>query len=186
MAKIILITGGARSGKSTFAQEIISKKYKNILYIATAIPFDAGMKDRIKKHQEMRSKTWKTIEQYKNFENIERKPEFLNANGIIFECITLMITNILMDEKIDFENIDYKKLENIEEKIIKEVEVILDLVRKYNKYIVIVTNEVGMGIVPAYMSGNIFRDIAGRVNQYIAKRADEVYITISGIPLKLK
>ncbi|WGS65774.1 bifunctional adenosylcobinamide kinase/adenosylcobinamide-phosphate guanylyltransferase [Marinitoga aeolica] len=181
---IVLVTGGARSGKSTFAQEYISKIGNKIVYIATAIPFDDGMKYRIKKHRDSRPKEWKTIEMYKSFEKLESNIDFLNSDSILFECMTLMVSNLLLEENI--ENADYETIENIEKKIFFEVKKIIEIMKKYNKNLIIVTNEVGMGIVPSYKLGNIFRDIAGRINQYLAKEADEVYITIAGIPLKLK
>lgn len=181
---IVLVTGGVRSGKSIFAQEYINKIGNEITYIATAIPFDEGMKYRIKKHRDSRPKEWKTIEMYKSFEKLESNTDFLSSDSILFECMTLMVSNLLLEENI--ENADYEKIDIIERKIFFEVEKIIEIIKKYNKNLIVVTNEVGMGIVPSYKLGNIFRDIAGRINQYLAKESDEVYITISGIPLKLK
>ncbi|GAB6189796.1 bifunctional adenosylcobinamide kinase/adenosylcobinamide-phosphate guanylyltransferase [Marinitoga arctica] len=181
---IILITGGARSGKSTFAQNYAKKIGENILYIATAIPFDDGMKDRIKKHKNSRPKNWKTLEKYKGFDELEQFGYFPSIDTIIFECMTLMISNLLLEKNIDFDN--YNEIDKIENYILGEVKKLINIIKSHNKNIIIVTNEVGMGIVPAYQLGNIFRDIAGRINQYLAREANEVYITISGIPLKLK
>ncbi|KLO22302.1 bifunctional adenosylcobinamide kinase/adenosylcobinamide-phosphate guanylyltransferase [Marinitoga sp. 1155] len=186
MAKIIMVTGGARSGKSTFAQKIAKKFGNNILYIATAIPFDDGMRDRIKKHKNARPKDWKTLEQFKNFDNLLNNEEFLISDTIIFECMTLMVSNLLLKHNVDFDKIDYNKIDEIEKEIFVEVEKLIKIIKIKEKNMIIVTNEVGMGIVPSYKLGNIFRDIAGRINQYLAKNSDEVYITISGIPLKLK
>ncbi|WP_240739428.1 bifunctional adenosylcobinamide kinase/adenosylcobinamide-phosphate guanylyltransferase [Marinitoga lauensis] len=181
---IILITGGARSGKSTYAQEYAKKIGKNILYIATAIPFDEGMKIRINKHKEARPKEWELIERYKDFDLLEKDPLFHSSDTIIFECMTLMVSNLLLE--YDIENENYNKIDEIENTIFNEVRKFISVIKKNNKNTIIVTNEVGMGIVPAYKLGNIFRDIAGRINQYLARNSDEVYITISGIPLKLK
>jgi adenosylcobinamide kinase/adenosylcobinamide-phosphate guanylyltransferase len=111
---IVLVTGGVRSGKRIFAQEYINKIGNGITYIATAIPFDEGMKYRIKKHRDSRPKKWKTIEMYKSFEKLESNTDFLNSDSILFECMTLMISNLLLEENI--ENADYEKIDIIEKK----------------------------------------------------------------------
>ncbi|KNF07901.1 bifunctional adenosylcobalamin biosynthesis protein CobU [Gottschalkia purinilytica] len=186
MSKVILITGGARSGKSTLGENKAKELGKNIVYIATSIAFDDGMKDRIKKHKESRPSHWATIEKYKDFSNIVEDEAFLQSDLILLDCMTLMISNLLLESNIDFDNCKIEEIDNIEKKIFEEVNTLLEVINKYNKNIIIVTNEVGMGIVPSYKLGSIFRDIAGRINQYLASKAEEVYITISGIPMKIK
>ncbi|GAU77347.1 bifunctional adenosylcobinamide kinase/adenosylcobinamide-phosphate guanylyltransferase [Fusibacter sp. 3D3] len=186
MSQIIFITGGARSGKSTFAEQTVKSFGENIIYIATAIPFDEGMKDRIKKHKESRPKTWTTIEAYKDFDQHFDMAEVKAADGIIFDCITVMVTNLMMAPKVDFEMVDMDFVNELELKIQDEVDQLIATVRKRNLNIVIVSNEVGLGLVPFYKMGNFFRDIAGRINQKIASEADAVYFTVSGIPMKIK
>lgn len=186
MSKLILITGGARSGKSSLAESKASELGEKIAYIATAIPFDDGMKDRIKKHRASRPSTWHTIERYRNFNALEKEKGFIECELILLDCMTLMVSNLLLERNIDFDACSMSEIDNIEESIFKEVKELLEIVNKYHKKLIIVTNEVGMGLVPSYKLGNIFRDIAGRVNQYLAKQADEVYLTVSGIPLKIK
>lgn len=177
---IVLVTGGARSGKSTFAEEKVKSYGEDILYIATSIAFDDGMKDRIKKHRMQRPQHWETLERYKEFNKIEIR----KYDGVIVDCITLMVSNILLEYPGDFDKISVEEIDGIEKTIFTEIEYFLDSLNSQN--IVLVTNEVGMGLVPSYKLGGVFRDIAGRVNQYLAKKADEVYVTISGIPLKIK
>lgn len=186
MAEIIVITGGARSGKSSLAEAKAKELGREIVYIATAIAFDEGMKDRISKHKASRPNTWTTIEMYKNFSELEKNQDFIEADLILLDCMTLMVSNILLDSGIDFDKCSMDEIELIEKNIFNEVIGLLEIVAKLGKKLIIVTNEVGMGLVPSYRLGNIFRDIAGRVNQYLAKQANEVYFTVSGIPIKIK
>lgn len=186
MKPLIYITGGARSGKSTFAQKKAEELGENVVYIATAIAFDDGMKDRIKKHRADRPENWATIERYKGFENILFQEEFQSADLVLLDCITLMVTNLMLESNLDFDTCTREEIDKLEEYILEEIEELLMVVGKGGKTAIIVSNEVGMGLVPAYRMGNIFRDIAGRVNQHIANRADEVYLTVSGIEIKIK
>ncbi|WP_352420198.1 bifunctional adenosylcobinamide kinase/adenosylcobinamide-phosphate guanylyltransferase [Proteiniborus sp.] len=183
---IILITGGARSGKSNLGENKAKELGKKIVYIATAIAFDEGMKDRILKHRASRPSNWATIEKYRDFLELEKEKDFLKSDLVLLDCMTLMVSNILLESGVDFDNCSMEQVDSLEEKIFKEVKELLNIVLKYKKKLIIVTNEVGMGLVPSFRLGNIFRDIAGRVNQYLAKQADEVYLTVSGIPLKIK
>ncbi len=186
MAEIIVVTGGARSGKSSLA-EIKAKELGNkVVYIATAIAFDEGMKDRISKHKASRPSTWATIERYKEFCELKKSQDFIEADLVLLDCMTLMVSNILLESDVDFDNCSMEEIEHIEKNISNEVTELLKIVNRYEKKLIIVTNEVGMGLVPSYRLGNIFRDIAGRVNQYLAKQANEVYLTVSGIPVRIK
>ncbi len=186
MSKFILITGGARSGKSRFAEKMAAEQGEKVVYIATAIAFDEGMKDRIKKHQQDRPQIWKTIERYKDFNALKEDRAFIESDCILLDCVTLMVTNLMLESNLDFDNCSMEDIDVLEQGIFKEIEILLDITAHHHKDAIIVTNEVGMGLVPAYRMGNIFRDIAGRVNQYIAGRADEVYLTVSGIEMKIK
>ena len=145
-----LVTGGARSGKSVFAENLAGG-YGDVSYIATAIPFDDEMKDRIKKHRLQRPQSWQTLEAF---------------------C--------------DFDSCSIDEINEIEEKIKCEFEKLVCVIKERNVNAVLVTNEVGMGIVPENRLSRIFRDIAGRINQYLAKQADEVYLVTCGIEMKIK
>ncbi|MFZ7119930.1 MAG: bifunctional adenosylcobinamide kinase/adenosylcobinamide-phosphate guanylyltransferase [Eubacteriaceae bacterium] len=184
MGKITLITGGARSGKSTYAEKIAKESKKQITYIATSIPFDEGMKHRIQKHREQRPKTWKTIEKYKDFHEVYKSDEYEQSQLLLVDCMTVMITNLMFYSKLDFDKCTMSEVDALEIEIIKEVNQLLDLAK--DKDMIIVTNELGMGLVPSYRMGNYFRDIAGRVNQIVASRADEVYLVVCGIENKIK
>lgn len=185
-SKLILITGGARSGKSSFAEKIVKNIGCKIAYIATAIPFDDGMKDRIKKHRETRPSDWDTFEKYVDVYKLIREIAE-KYDTILLDCITIMVTNLMLDNSnIDWDEISWDEIDNIEKGIKDQIILLIEEIRKHNINAVFVTNELGMGIVPENRLSRIFRDIAGRINQYIANKADEVYFTVSGIPLKIK
>lgn len=178
---MILVTGGARSGKSSYAESILSE-LDNCLYIATSIPFDDEMKDRVEKHREQRPKSWDTLESYKDFDR-SLNNIINNYDGVIIDCITIMVSNILLDNCV---NMTHEEFVLAEKQAIEEVNKLLDKLSSYNGIAVIVTNEVGFGVVPESKLGRYFRDIAGRINQMIAKRSDEVYLVVSSIPMCIK
>jgi len=186
MGKAILITGGARSGKSSYAEKLAKELGSSILYIATSIPFDEEMKNRVKKHRESRPSGWDTYEGYRNLGRVisEKGGEY---NGILIDCITVMITNLLLEYPgIDRDNAGFEDFIDAEKAIREELEALLKGIRKSEANVIMVTNELGSGIVPENLLGRAFRDIAGRMNQYIAGQCDEVFLTVCGLPLKLK
>jgi len=185
MGKLILVTGGARSGKSTFAEELVKKNGKKVLYIATANDFDDEMKHRIKKHKEQRPTTWETLEAFKDFDNILNK-HIADKDVVILDCITIMVANIMYEGCDDWNNMTIMEIDKMEVMVNKEISSLIGVIREGNIPFILVTNEIGMGVVPEFPSGRVFRDIAGRVNQSLAKAADEVYLCVSGIPVKIK
>lgn len=185
MGKITLITGGGRSGKSTYAEEKTAELGDKILYIATAIPFDDEMKDRIKLHKQRRPNNWDTVEEYKNV-NLKIKEKLSDIEGVMVDCITVMITNLMFEVISDWEKPLSDEIDEAKRFIETEINTLLEIAKKESIPFVIVTNEIGLGIVPDNLMARIFRDIAGLVNQKLAKEADEVYMVISGIPVKIK
>lgn len=186
MGKAILITGGARSGKSSYAERLARDMGGSVLYIATSIPFDEEMKSRVKKHRESRPSEWDTYEGYRDIGQVisEKNRQY---KGILLDCITVMVTNLLLEYPgIDYDNACYEDFSEAEKAIKEEVRELMDSVGKSEATVIMVTNELGSGIVPENLLGRVFRDIAGRMNQYIAERCDEVYLTVCGLPLKLK
>ncbi len=183
---VTLVVGGARSGKSTFAENKAKEYGGNITYLATSVITDESMADRVKKHRAQRPQEWKTIERYKNFSQLQNDIDFVNSDTIMIDCITTLITNFMINSGIDFDNCKVVEVNNLESKIKEEVLNLISLCRNLNKKLIIVSNEVGLGVVPAYYMGNFFRDISGRINSSIAIEADNVYFTVSGIPMKLK
>ncbi len=171
MGKVTLILGGARSGKSSFALRL-AKKYKKVAFVATCEGLDKEMRERIKKHKVSRPKDWTTFEKNKDIASAldNMKNDF---DCIIIDCLTLWVSNLLLSK-------------NKEEKIVQQAIAILARLKKKKARTIIVSNEVGLGLVPANSLGRKFRDIAGRVNQLAAGEADEVFFTVSGIPTKVK
>ncbi len=172
MGKIIFILGGARSGKSAYAVRLAKRLDKNVAFLATCLALDKEMKERILLHKKKRPAHWQTFEQPKDLIATLRKicPKF---NIIIIDCLTLLIANLL--EK------GFKSIA-IENRIAK----ILRVLKQSKSTSIIVSNEVGLGIVPRNPLGRTFRDLAGRVNQKVAEKANDVFFMVSGLPLKIK
>ncbi|MDW5300276.1 MAG: bifunctional adenosylcobinamide kinase/adenosylcobinamide-phosphate guanylyltransferase [Sedimentibacter sp.] len=183
---VTFVIGGARSGKSTFA-ELKAKEYaQKVLYLATAVVTDQGMADRVKKHQEQRPKSWTTLEMYSNFNNLANYNEFNESEAILVDCITTLIGNFMFDSKLDFDNCNVEEVNKLEVKITEEVMTLINVCNENNKKLIIVSNETGMGVVPSYYMGNYFRDISGRINSKIGSKSDFMYFVFSGMPIKLK
>jgi adenosylcobinamide kinase/adenosylcobinamide-phosphate guanylyltransferase len=182
MSKIILVTGGTRSGKSSFGEELLKHKDK-VLYIATSIITDEEMQERVNIHKSRRNKNWVTFEGYKDLKETIRVTD---CNFIMLECVTTMITNLLFDKYTDFDNISKSEISILEESIRQQFKELIDACREFDKEIVIITNEVGFGLISEYKLGRIFTDISGRVNQLLGRLSDEAYLVVSGLPLKLK
>jgi len=185
MSKIVLVTGGARSGKSTFAENEVRKLDKKTAYIATGIAFDDAMKSRIEKHVAQRPSYWTTFEKPTQVHEIIEEVS-ASHDAVLLDCITVLITNTLFQDQIDFDGIDEKTVDQTEERIHRDITAMIEKFKAANMTVYLVTNEVGSGIVPENRLARIFRDFAGRTNQYLASVADEVYCVISGIPLQLK
>ncbi len=172
MAQVTFITGGARSGKSRFAEELAFRHGEPLLYIATAGCGDGEMATRIERHQERRGSAWQTIEeQYDLAGVISGHDGWFKA--ILVDCVTLWLTNLLL------------KYED-KSAVLKEVSRTTALFSALKTPLFLVSNEVGMGIIPDNPLGRTFCDLSGEANELLAAAADEVYVTFSGLPLKLK
>lgn len=185
MSRIILVTGGARSGKSNFAETLCKNRNNDTAYIATSIPFDDEMKDRVKKHQESRPKTWKTYEIYKDIYTIIKSIDKKHKT-VIMDCVTLLVNNLMFTYDLDIDKSNQEEINELESYIKDQVSKLLTEVRSSNLYFVIVTNELGMGVVPDNKLSRVYADIVGRINQQISLESDEVYFVVSGIPMKIK
>lgn len=186
MSKILLVTGGARSGKSTFAEKYLMDRFEKVAYIATAIPFDDEMKLRIAKHKAQRPSHWETFEQYKNLDLLVS--EIAKSNeACLLDCLTIMVTNWMMDaEHIDWYHPSPELVDGLQKDILSAMVVLMERLRTLNLTMVFVTNELGMGVVPENPMARAFRDLAGRVNQLVASYADEVYLLVCGLPMTIK
>ncbi|WP_368488656.1 bifunctional adenosylcobinamide kinase/adenosylcobinamide-phosphate guanylyltransferase [Clostridium sp. BJN0013] len=185
MGKLILVTGGAKSGKSSYAEKLAKEIKGDILYVATSIPFDDEMKFKVKRHMEQRPSNWSTLEAYKDFHS-KLIPMLSGKSGVILDCITNLVSNLLLEKCGDIEKIKASQIVEIEEYIKEEIKEFINISKNISIPFIVVTNEVGMALVPEYKLGRIFRELAGSINQIIAKEAEEVYFCISGIPVRIK
>jgi adenosylcobinamide kinase/adenosylcobinamide-phosphate guanylyltransferase len=178
MGKLTLILGGARSGKSTYAEDLARESNKPVLFIATATAFDEEMRDRIKNHQASRPANWQTIEAQTD---IAAALENKTWDGmVVFDCVTLLLNNILLPlpEDVSFD-VFMRKVE-------VEINALLAAQKKVGGDWLIISNEVGLGLVPPYPLGRIYRDALGRANQMLARAADHVILMVAGIPMTVK
>jgi adenosylcobinamide kinase/adenosylcobinamide-phosphate guanylyltransferase len=170
---VIFVTGGARSGKSDFAQDMAEKIEGKRVFVATAQAFDEEMEERIQKHQENRGARWDTLE-----EPIDIGGTIRSVLGqyktILIDCLTVWMSNLLLEYP------------DQNEKISEIVDDFFSGLSESEETIIVVSNEVGMGIVPDNKLARHYRDQIGFLNQRMARRADEVYVLFSGIPVKIK
>lgn len=168
MAKVIYITGGQRSGKSSFAQNKALELSVNPVYLATSRIWDDDFKKRIDRHKEDRSEIWLNLEEEKEISKHD-----LTGKVVVLDCITLWLTNFFSDNEY---NID---------KSLKQAKKEWDVFIKQDFTAFVISNEIGMGLHSETEGGRKFTDMHGWMNQYIAKKADEVILMISGIPLQI-
>lgn len=178
--KLILIIGGARSGKSKFAEKVAISLGSKITYIATAASLDDEMAERIRLHQALRPKDWVTVEEQENV--IEVILSGCKGDVFLLDCLTLWLTNILLDDQLPEPGTTKAEKELY---IMEQAARIADAVES-GVHLIVVSNEVGMGIVPESPLSRTFRDLAGKVNQVLASKAEHVYLVIAGLPLELK
>lgn len=169
MAKISFVTGGQKSGKTTFAQKIALELSDNPIYLATSRVWDDEHKKRIERHKADRGDEWHTIEEEKYLSEHD-----YSGNTVVIDCVTLWMTNFFFDNNQDVE------------RCIEEAENEIKKLQKQDAHFIIVSNEIGLGGSPADSMAFRFTDMMGLINQYIAGIADEVYLTVSGIPVKIK
>ncbi len=181
MSKITFILGGARSGKSWYAQKLAEDSGKLVTFIATAQAFDEEMKMRIEKHRADRPSHWQTCEVQKNI------PAYLIQNQLqtqiyLLDCITLLASNVFM-QFIEDDLVNETKAQTA---LQNEIAELIKYIQQDDKEWIIVSNEVGLGLVPPYQMGRVYRDLLGWANQSLAKEADSVLFMVSGIPMKVK
>ena len=180
MGKLIFILGGARSGKSTYAQRLAKGSSKSVAFIATAQAGDDEMSARITKHRADRPAEWMTLEIQQGIAAY-LKGHPAQAELYLLDCVTLLASNILF-QYTEGEVTDEQK---VTDAIKTEVEELLAYIRAQKADWIIVSNEVGLGLVPPYPLGRVYRDLLGMANQTLAAAADEVYMLMAGIPVPI-
>lgn len=179
MGKIVLVVGGARSGKSSFAESYVASKGKKIAYIATAQVYDKEMEYRVKLHKTRRPSDWKTYEfPYHAEQAIAEAAK--EHDMILFDCITLYLSNLLCKENAAID------LDKDSTEVFAAFQQIVRAAKEADCTLVFVSNEVGAGIVPENALAREYRDLAGLVNQMIAREAEEVFLVTCGIPVNIK
>lgn len=177
--KSYLIIGGVRSGKSEYAQSLAKRLSSSVIFLATAQARDDEMKDRIREHQKKRPKDWQTIEEPLNLA-MSLKGLIKKAEVILIDCLTIFISNHLLSLKKD------QSIKTAKIRIQNELTDLFNLYSDHSASLIIVTNEVGMGVVPATPLGRSYRDLLGWANKYIAQRIDHLILLIAGIPIDIK
>jgi adenosylcobinamide kinase/adenosylcobinamide-phosphate guanylyltransferase len=175
MKKTILIIGGARSGKSRFAQELARKLGGRVLFVATAEAGDEEMSQRIEEHRQKRPANWRTLEASSHLGK-RIKQEIGEAQVVIVDCMTLLVSNIFSQHGD----------QDLEKQVTAEIKELIECLKNIDASFVMVSNEVGLGLVPNSRVGRLYRDLLGKANQMLASHADEVYLMVAGLPMKIK
>jgi adenosylcobinamide kinase/adenosylcobinamide-phosphate guanylyltransferase len=192
MSEVILVTGGARSGKSLYAEALATDA---TLYLATAQITDEEMADRIRRHKDRRPESWLTWERHRDFAQLASVPESADAewtpqadsyDTILMDDIGNLLMGVLFEEIPDADTCALEAFDRVEEIVVDELKTLIGFARARDKDLILVTNEIGLGLVPAYRLGRYYRDILGRANRRTAELADRVVFLVSGIPLTLK
>ena len=191
MGKLILLLGGARSGKSTFAEQKAREwGGDSVLYVATSESKDDEMRQRVEKHRASRPAAWTTLEAPRDVSGAIAAAHS-GAAVILLDCITFLVSNYLMAASEPAEDpfgppSSDPFEETIETAVRADVNALAAHAHAHDVTLLVVSNEVGMGLVPAYDLGRAYRDLLGRANQDLARQADEVYLLVAGLPWKLK
>lgn len=175
----ILIIGGARSGKSGFAQELALKLGGPVLFVATATAGDEEMRERIEQHRRARPGAWRTLEATTHLgsEIIKRVGK---AKVVVVDCITLLVNNVFSRQG---ESVDALR---VEREVAAEIDGLIACTNRLEARFIMVTNEVGAGLVAPNLVGRLYRDLLGKVNQRLAGASDEVYLMVAGLPVRIK
>jgi adenosylcobinamide kinase/adenosylcobinamide-phosphate guanylyltransferase len=186
--ELILLLGGARSGKSSFAEKLTAQFGDRVLYVATAQADDAEMEARITVHRQSRPSHWRTLESSKGVGKavcaalLEQ-----GADVILLDCLTLLVSNVILDglwlSEEDFDSVDEAAAQK---RVAAELEALVEAYRESDISWIVVSNEVGWGLVPPYPLGRVYRDLLGWANQRLAGLADRVYLMVAGLPVDVK
>lgn len=177
MGKLTFILGGARSGKSDYGEILAQKLSDDVVFIATAQAFDDEMRRRIKRHQAQRPSHWQTIE---SPTNIAHSLGEQKASVILLDCVTLLVSNLILPLGDDLTE------DSAETAVQNEINEITQVIQKSDAHWIIVSNEVGLSIVPENRLARIYRDVLGRANKQMAAAANEVIFMVAGLPMMVK
>ncbi|HUU54296.1 MAG TPA: bifunctional adenosylcobinamide kinase/adenosylcobinamide-phosphate guanylyltransferase [Armatimonadota bacterium] len=175
--QLCLVLGGVRSGKSAFALSLAERKGERVLFLATAEALDEEMRDRIERHRRDRPDHWRTVEAPAGAGETLRA-EAGDADVVLLDCLGFLVANLMGEHTED--------AAALEARVETEIDSLLAAYDAGTATLIVVSNEVGMGVVPPYPSGRVFRDALGRANQRLARAADRVYWMVAGMPVEVK
>lgn len=179
--QLILILGGARSGKSDYAQQLAERIGGQVVYAATAAAGDDEMAARIARHRAARPAGWRTVETTTSV-GAALLAQAAGADVVLLDCLTLLVSNLLLVDS-NGDNVDQKAVQT---RVNAELEALWTTYQTLSATFIVVSNEVGLGLVPPYPLGRVYRDVLGRANQWLAARADVVYLLVAGLPMVVK
>jgi adenosylcobinamide kinase/adenosylcobinamide-phosphate guanylyltransferase len=177
---LILVTGGARAGKSTFAVQLAQQRGgdRDVCYVATAEPGDDEMRARIADHRASRPAGWHTLEAPRGVGTALRELTLaVRPSVVLLDCMTMLVSNVLFAQA---------EGEDAWPAVEAEISDVIEFAAQQDVTMIVVTNEVGLGIVPTHRVARVYRDLLGRANQRLASAAEFVYFVVSGIPLEIK
>ena len=185
----MLITGGTRSGKSRYGQETAARisPEGRVLYVATARVWDEEMAVRVKKHQESRPSSWDTFEGYQDLGN-----KLITWSGqyetVLIDCVTMLLTNGIFDKigAQDPDTLSKEQVSQLEKEAEETIRGLMCGIEQTECNVLLITNELGSGVVPEHLLGRVFRDMAGRANQMLAAAMPQVCLMVCGLPLMVK
>ena len=184
MGRIVLITGGARSGKSRFAEGLAAAHGDAVRYVATAQALDAEMGERIARHRARRPPAWTTLEAPSDL--VATLDGMSDAGAVLVDCLSLWASNRLLALGDDETSGWWESVAALETALTAELRAAIARARRQRWDLLLVTNETGFGVVPATRLGRAFRDLLGRLNQAAAADADAVYLVVAGLALEMK
>lgn len=187
MSKVTLVTGGARSGKSVYAEKLAQESGgMQVLYVATATIVDEEFAQRVKAHKARRPASWETEERYKDFAALRDVEAFQRAKTILLDCMGFALNNAFYDILADWNDPSEQELTLAEGNLYHEIKALIEICRSENKNLIMVTNEVGDSLIPETRIARAYRDALGRSNCLAASLSDSVILMTCGLPLELK
>jgi adenosylcobinamide kinase/adenosylcobinamide-phosphate guanylyltransferase len=185
---VTLVTGGARSGKSAWADRRARESGRQVLYVATATAGDDEMAERIAAHQAQRPSHWRTVEEPEHLLHAIQA-NATPGDAVVVDCLTLWVSNVLLKAigpERDADMMPLTAWTAIEASVVNEAQALLSDARDRDLTLILVTNEVGLGVVPATSVGRHYRDILGRVNQVVGSRSDSLILMVAGLAVDLR
>jgi adenosylcobinamide kinase/adenosylcobinamide-phosphate guanylyltransferase len=180
---LTLILGGVRAGKTAFAERLAARHGDRVCYVATAEPRDDEMRARITAHRAERPAHWQTVEA--PIDVVPALAAVERPDAVLLDCLTVWTSNLLL-QFVDPETLDPISTRSAEARVAAAVEALIEWGRSRATPLYIVSNEVGLGVTPPYPLGRLFQDVLGRLNQRVARAAEEVYLVVAGLALPLK